>query len=766
MRNSTDLAPRGQFRRRTATLCQGAVAVIGTAMILGIAAVLVSAALRPGGGAQAAVTGGPQLEVPAGLFFDAKRDDGVFEAPLVASDVAIEINGQVARVRVRQRFVNPSKVWLEGIYVFPLPERSAVDRLVMVIGDRRVEGKILEKEVAQKIYDKAAAQGKRASLLTSARPNVFMTKVANVGPGQEILVEIQYQDQAVYDQGRFSYRFPMVVAPRYTPGDQSAPLVKAPDDPAPAAPDAQPIAHKPADPLPVPGAGDLFGPVRHPDDGLANPVKLTVTLDAGQPLAHLDSLYHEVTRTGGDGRPWRIALADGPVPADRDFVLEWQPRASIAAEAAVFGEELDGDAYLLVSLLPPDPETAEAERQPRDLVLVVDTSGSMDGPSIAQARDALRFALGRLQPDDRFNIVQFDNVTYSLFAEVVPATEAYLHIARIYVDALEAGGGTEMRPALAKALREAPTKGRLRQVVFLTDGAVGNEHQLFTTIAGQLGETRLFTIGIGSAPNSYFMRKAAELGRGAHIHIGDVEEVAERMTGLFTKLERPALTDIHTVWPSSDGPKAERYPGTLPDLYSDQPVNFTVRLPGRALDQLSGELRLEGRRGSETWRRRMSLEAVQPAAGVAALWGRARFAEVQDGLYRGRKPAEVREEALAVALKHRLVTAYTSLVAVDDEVVRPDDAILESEEIARNLPHGWSYEHVFGSETKPMPLRQLPPDLLRKAGFGGQAVSLPQTATPAALQALMGSLLVLSAVFILIMTGRTRVRRVLAKYLP
>ena len=755
--------PARAFGRRTAAQCRAAAVVIGAALFAAVVA-----ALSPGLPARAAVsgalTGGSDTEVPAGLFFDAGREGHVFEAPVLASDVAIEINGQVARVKVRQRFVNPSSDWLEGIYIFPLPERSAVDRLVMIIGERRVEGRILEKDEAEKVYRQAAAEGRRASLLASARPNVFMTKVANIAPGAEIQVEIQYQDRAVYDDGQFNYRFPMVVAPRYTPLDQRVPMVRAPSEPAVPSPKAQPIAHglgqeDLAGRADEPRARDLFGPVRHPEEGLANPLSLRITLDAGLPVAQLDSLYHEVRIEGGDGMPWQVALAEGPVPADRDFVLQWSPANTRDAQAAVFAEPLGDDSYLLVSLLPPGDPVEHDIVVPRDLVLVVDTSGSMHGPSIAQARKALFFALDRLRPEDRFNLVQFNSVTSTLFSGVRPASPRNLHVARAYVEALAANGGTEMRPALSFALKETATEGRLRQVVFLTDGAVGNEHQLFTTIAAMIGRTRLFTVGIGSAPNSYFMRKAAELGRGTHSHIGDVQEVGQRMEALFAKLERPALTDISVTWPRIDGLEVERYPATIPDLYSDQPVTFVARLAGQTLDQLTGELIVEGRRAGKAWDQRLRLDDMRAAPGVASLWGRARFGEIQDGLYRGRNPEQVRQDALAVALRHQLVTAYTSLVAVDDEVVRPDSERLKSGEVARNLPHGWDYERVFGPQGGSMELRQMPPDLLRKAGFGGQPVALPQTATSAGLQAVIGVLLVLGGLLMILIVVRSRSAR-------
>jgi Ca-activated chloride channel family protein len=760
----SDHSTQGIFPHRAKAICRAALTVVAatlvTSLLLLLAVLLLPRAVGAAQVADPVVDRAP----PAGLFFKAGREDALLEAPVLKSDVVIDINGEVARVKVRQRFRNPSSVWLEGVYVFPLPERSAVDRLVMTVGERRIEGRILEQQEARRVYREGMAEGKRASLLSSERPNVFVTSVANVGPGEQVLIEIAYQDRAAYEAGRFSYRFPMVVAPRYTPADGAAPLVKAPVRPVGPPVAGQPIAYGPDESEAVladkPRGSDLFGPVRRPEEGLVNPVSLRVLLDAGLPIAQIASRYHPVDiEEHGESR-WLVTLAAGSVPADRDFLLEWRPAIGSTPEAAVFAEQVGGDSYLLVSLLPgqvgAEGATVAPARQPRDLIFVIDTSGSMHGRSIAQAKQALELALERLTPGDRFNVIRFDNETRSLFRMARPADDANLRRAKAYVRSLQAEGGTEMRPALALALDEAPLPGRLRQVVFLTDGAVSNERELFMTIAGRLGEARLFTIGIGSAPNSYFMRKAAELGRGSFTYIGDLREVSARMTALFRKLEQPALTDLSATWPAVLADKVAFHPAALPDLYTGEPVGFAARIEGIPLDELRGELRLDGRRGEAIWQRGLRLAALRPIPGVAAIWARARFADIQDGLYQGRNPAKVRSEAVALALAHRLVTAYTSLVAVDETRVRPEDEALGSAEVPRKLPHGMHYDKVFGAAEQSMPLRSLPAPLLRAAALRGEAIGLPQTATPAEALALSGLALLLLGLAVLIALSRVR----------
>lgn len=779
--------PAGIIPPRVAAGCGQAFTVVLCSLLTAMAMLIATLVLLPGNSIAARAAGVPATQAPnqadseplAGLFFPSGPDGAAFEAPQLSSDVRITVTGMVARVALRQRFTNPSQSWQEGIYVFPLPEKSAVDRLTMTIGERVIAGEILEKEEAKRAYDAAAAAGKRASLLSSERPNVFVTSVANIGPGEEIVIDIEYQDSARYRDGIFSLRFPMVVAPRYTPLEEEPRERPQTVDDETGAPRLEPAAFENED-------RDLFGPVGE----RSNPITLSLHLDPGLALGSLASLYHPIDVETLDERRKVITLQEGSVPANRDFVLEWRPADSTAPQAAVFTEEFEGESYVMMMMTPParpshpeglDPiedEKFQAPILPRDVVFVIDTSGSMHGASIEQAQAALSLAISRLQPQDRFNVIRFNNETYSLFDGVVRVTADSLRRAQAYVNALDADGGTEMRPALLEALamyanvesRDADDRSeeqRVKQVVFLTDGAVGNEAQLFKLIAEKLGETRLFTVGIGAAPNSYFMRKAAEAGRGTFTYIGDPNEVESKMSALLRKLERPALTDIALGWPASAGKKVESYPSTIPDLYQGEPVVVVAKVGEVELADLGGRMLISGRQGGESWQRRASLDAPTQAEGIASLWAREKFEEITDGLYLGRDPVAVRLDALEVALTHQLVTRYTSLVAIDDQPARPEDEALVSREVPRELPEGWDRDKVFGGEILPAPepepaeqralspaappaqkvamrSRQLPSAISGMAAAArGEAVQLPQTATSASLNAIIGLVLLL-----------------------
>ena len=617
---------------------------------------------------------GPVGRVTEGtLFWRSAEQNTPVPAPTLETEVNIVVTGIVARASVRQSFTNPSQAWAEGIYVFPLPEDAAVDRLRMKIGDRLVEGVIQERAAAKAQYEQAKQEGRRAGLVEQERPNIFTTSVANIAPGAAISIEIEYQQTVRYDSGQYRLRFPMVVGPRYIPGSPGA----GPSSGRGWSPDTDRVAD----------ASRITPPVEHPSRGPLNPVSLTVSLDPGVPLARLTASYHAVQTTPlADGR-FRVELARGPVPADRDFELVWQPSTEAAPIATLFTERKGTDAFAILMVTPPASGAPDAPRLPREVIFVLDNSGSMHGASIEQAKAALKLALDRLQPGDTFNVIRFNHTTDAVFSTAQAATAVNLATATRYVGRIKADGGTEMLPAMRQALDGGEHPGRLRQVIFLTDGAVGNEAELFAAIHDRLGDSRLFTIGIGSAPNSHFMREAARLGRGTFTYIGSINEVREKMVALFAKLESPALTDVEIEPVAS----AEIVPERIPDVYLGEPITVALRAPA-----LPTQVVLRGRLGVQVWERALELHPAGEGAGLSSHWASAKIATLLDRRRTGTAEDEIRRSVLDLALTFHLVSPYTSLVAVDVTPVRPGDQSLESHALETNLPDGWDYTAVFG----------------------------------------------------------------------
>ncbi len=644
-------------------------------MLVILLCALISPAVAKAEGPKAEAGVGARRVTEGTLLWRTAADGPLVPAPVLKTDVEMRVTGMVVRATVRQEFTNPAAAWAEGIYVFPLPEDAAVDHLHMRVDDRMIEGVVQERAAAKTTYEQAKQEGKRASLVEQERPNVFTTSVANIPPSASIEIEIEYQQTARYDAGEFRLRFPMVVGPRYIPGVSLAT--------APAGSGCEPDTDE------VPDASRITPPVRHPALGPINPVSLTIELDPGVPLAQIEAPYHTIQVTPLEDGTYRIELGEGSVPADRDFELVWEPAADAAPAAALLTEQDGDDVFALLMVMPPVSEAVQTLRVPREVIFVIDVSGSMHGASIDQAKAALGLALARLGPADSFNVIRFNHLTDSLFASAQRATPPNLQAADRYVGALRAEGGTEMLPALLRALEGQERRGQLRQVVFLTDGAVGNEAQLFTAIRDRLGQSRLFTIGIGSAPNSHFMREAARLGRGTFTYIGSPTEVEAKMVALFHKLESPALTDVRLEL--AGAADAEILPAEIPDLYLGEPVMVTLRthtLPARVV--------LRGRFGPEAWELELPLHEAADGAGLSVHWARAKIAALLETRRDGSHEDDIRQAVIDVALRHHLVSPYTSLVAVDVTPIRPGDERLYSHALETNLPHGWDPTTVSG----------------------------------------------------------------------
>lgn len=722
-----------------------------TIVFLALLVLMLHAVIRPAFGNTPQSQPAPQRpqDAESGRLFFRGDDQSFTPAPLLHSDVRIVVSGMVARSVVTQRFHNPGTTWMEGIYVFPLPHESAVDRLRLTIGERVIVGQIQEREQAARTYQAARAQGQRAGLVEQERPNIFTTSLANIGPDEAVTVEIEYQEALRYDQGAFALRFPLVVGPRYIPGP---PLVADNRGWSPVTTD-------------VPDAPRITPPVRDPAEGPINPVTLRVEIDAGMALAAIESGTHTIAvQDNGNGRA-TVTLKEERVPADRDFVLRWRPAPGAEPGAGLFTETRDSQTHLLVMLMP--PLAGEIAAPPREMIFIIDTSGSMEGTSIRQAKAALHLALDRLKPHDTFNIIQFNSTASVLFGGPQPATRDSLRLAHDYIEALRATGGTEMLPALNLALDGRRDLRRMRQVVFMTDGAVGNEDALFRRIQERLGDSRLFTVGIGSAPNSWFMSRAAQAGRGTYTHIDRIGEVTQRIAALFEKLEKPVLTDLAVAWPA--GVEVETYPSPIPDLYAGEPVVFVGRTAAGAVP--AGSITVTGRANGQPWRRELSLAGHDARPGVSAVWARRKLAALEDSRLDGAEPAHVRNESVKLALAYELVSRYTSLVAVDPAPARPQGAPLASGEMPTNLPAGWTYEPVSGGQhAAAAGAAQHAPARARAASAMAPApmivdqsmtasVTLPQTATPAQIKIILGALAMLVAIALLVWQFRSGGRR-------
>ncbi|MET0295716.1 MAG: VWA domain-containing protein, partial [Phenylobacterium sp.] len=535
-----------------------------------------------------------------------------------------------------------------------------------------------------------------------------------------VLISIEYQAPVRQLGGEFAMRLPLVVGPRYVPPHTLTSGAAAAD------------------------AVSVTAPLANPSLGKSlNPVSITVHLAPGFVPATVISPYHRVA-VREEGRETRtVTLAAGQVPADRDFELRWRS-AGPDPIIGLFRQELSGQHYLMATITPPAAVGA-GQVPPREMVFVIDNSGSMGGTSMAAAKQSLLHALTTLRPEDRFNVIRFDDTMTLLFERPVAATPEQLAVAQRFTEQLEATGGTEMLPALQAALVDDDAPGAaagVRQVVFLTDGDLSNEPEMMAEIAAHGGRSRVFMIGIGSAPNQFLMRRMAEAGRGTYTNIGSGEEVSAKMVALLDRLKAPVVHDLSV---RVEGAPLELTPARLPDLYAGEPLV----LLGKGA-RLEGRLVISGLSGEKPWSQSIDLAAAVESPAIGRLWASRRIAEVEAQRFAGQIEDAAADEAIAgLGLAYGIVTGQTSLVAEDETPSRPAGARLAREDLPLLLPAGWDFDALLGGESQAAPGAGE-----AMAAQPSEPVALPQTATN-----YMSKLIQALGVLLLGLTGLAATRR-------
>jgi Ca-activated chloride channel family protein len=601
------------------------------------------------------------------------------EVPLIHTDAVLDVRGLVASATVTQQYANSTTQPIEAVYAFPLPHDAAVYDMEIRVGNRVIRSVVRERQEAKRVYDAAKSAGKRAALLEEERPNIFTTSIANIMPGDRIDVRIRYVEPLRWEGDHMRIEFPMVVGPRYIPGTQAvghAGIGWASDTDA------------------VSDASRITPVVRHPESRSGHDISVTVDLDSGFDAAAIKSVSHEISvRRLADGRQ-HVELATGNTVPNKDFVLEVKQAGSTQPKAALFLSPArdSGETEFLLAAFPPTVQPGA--RMPVEMLYMIDVSGSMEGTSIQQARGALLQALDRLQPGDRFGILAFSSGYREFSPDPLPATADNLVAARRYVKGLQAGGGTEMLPALQHLMRKPASADYVRHIILLTDGDLGNEEQIFAAMRSDLGNARLYTIAIGSAPNLFLATKMAQFGRGTFTHIADISEIEEQMSRLFARIESPVLTDIRLTFSGVE--VAEVYPEHIPDLFLHQPLLIF----GRITKGSAGTVHLTARAGSDPYEASIAFDASQAAfhPGITTLWARQRVEDLMDQWRHTdeKGQTEIRGSVIAHAIRYNLVTRFTSLVAVEEVVVNPGGQSTTAA-VPAELPAGMQMEKVFGA---------------------------------------------------------------------
>jgi Ca-activated chloride channel family protein len=559
--------------------------------------------------------------------------------PLERLDVRATVTGLVGRVVLTTGFVNSHDTALEATYVFPLPDRAAVTGMKMTAGDRTVEAELQERGQARQAYDDAIAAGRRASIVEEERPDVFTMRVGNIPAGERVTVELSLVGPLVFEDGAATFRFPLVVAPRYVPGTPlSGPSVGdgyADDTDV------------------VPDASRITPPVLLP--GFPNPLKLKIGVEidpAGLELGEVRSSLHTVVSEGNT-----VTVVPGE-RVDRDFVLRLAYAGNSSAALCVPDPDGTGEGTYQLTVLPPEPTSPV---RPRDVVLLLDRSGSMSGWKMVAARRAAARIVDTLTSDDTFAVITFDDRLErpsDLGTGLVAATDRHRFRAVEHLAAVQARGGTEMFEPLREGLGllSDAREGRDPVLVLVTDGQVGNEDQMLRDIAPMINRTRVHAVGIDTAVNAGFLGRLAAQGAGRCELVESEDRLDEAMTHIQRRIGAPVITDV-VVTPGSSLPKLPTaiYPGVPLVAFGryegPAPESFTVR--GRTRD------------GSEWQETVVVRDHTEPA--VRSQWARAALRDLEDRYATGERAVE--PEIVRTSLRFGVLCRFTAFVAVDERVV-------------------------------------------------------------------------------------------------
>ena len=573
--------------------------------------------------------------------------------PLDRIDVTADITGLTSRVELMQDFVNAFDVPLEATYVFPLPDRGAVTRMQMTADGRVIEAQLQEREAARQAYEEAVASGRRASIAEEERPDVFTMRVGNILPGERVSVALTLVYPLSYEDGEATFRFPLVVAPRYIPG---RPLAGA------AAGDGYAD-----DTDAVPDASRITPPVLLP--GFPHPVRLSIDVGvdpAGLRLSGVRSSLHAVSTDDG-----RIRVQPGE-RANRDFILRLRYGAEELTDSLVLVPDADGEegTYRLTVL----PGASPTPARPRDLVLVLDRSGSMGGWKMVAARRAAARIVDTLTSEDRFAVLTFDDRIdrpAGLPGGLVAATDRNRFRAVEHLASVDARGGTELLEPLKQALGMlSGGQGRDAVLVLVTDGQVGNEDQVLRELGRDQPLVRVHTVGIDQAVNAGFLSRLAAAGGGRCELVESEERLDEAMDAIHRRIGAPiayGLT-LHSAGLSTIDQTAS--PARLPDLFPGVPLVVTGRYRGAA----AGSLSLRGTtRAGDGWSTTVAGQR-RDAAAVTAQWARSHVRDLEDRYASssgwGAQPAEDLEKRIVeTSLRFGVLCRFTAFVAVDSRVV-------------------------------------------------------------------------------------------------
>lgn len=573
--------------------------------------------------------------------------------PTLKTEISAQVRGDVATVVVRQVFENPTDQALNAQYLFPLNHDAAVYAMWMEVGSERLRAQIARRAEAKQRFEQARLEGRNASLLRQHRANVFTQDLANLMPGQPITVELHYTQSVPKVDGWYEMVIPLVVGPRFEPPPQTPRIEEAPDA----------VGDGAVDPLPAyPPVFGLSLPATIERERLS----LRIDLDGGVPIESVSSTTHTLSFDTQTKRRWQIGLAQGRAVDNRDFVLRYKLGSARIETAALAQHDARGGFFSL--LIEPPPTAPDASVLPREMVFLLDCSGSMHGAPMEASKVFMREALQHLRPGDRFRIIRFSDRATAFSSTPLPATPGNIARGLAYVAMLQGEGGTMMSRGIEQAFAPPVPAGAVRIVTFLTDGYIGNDAQILSLVRQRIGDARLYAFGVGAGVNRYLLDEISRLGRGFTRYLDPgSEDLHQAASELAARLQSPLLTDLQIDWGGLE--VSEVYPQPLPDLFAGQ----SLRVYGRYVTAGAHEIAVTGLAHGRRARLPLSLQLPaqsRDGEAIPLVWARAaiRDAMASMGLPQA-DDAVLRERVTQLGLDFSLMTRWTSFVAVSESVV-------------------------------------------------------------------------------------------------
>jgi len=601
------------------------------------------------------------------------KEGAEFDLPALKTDLNVDIEGDLAGVTVVQTFINPTQEPLHATYLFPMNKDAAVHGMQMEISDEIVEAKIKKIEKAKNIFKKAKKEGKTASLLTQHRPNMFTQKIANLIPGMPIKITLKYAQTINKVDNEYQLVVPLVVGPRYQPlGSGKAPLVVDQNIAVGVKKVRSDSTYGQWEIESLPKYPSVFGPnAQFQVD--RDRVSIKVSINAGIPITNVYSHTHELDVSGTE-KDKVVTLSEGRTIDNKDFVLNYRLTGK-STQASILTHRKEKDGYFSLLIEPPAvPRNQDITA--REMIFVLDTSGSMSGEPMNASKVFMRSALKTLRPDDYFRIINFGSTSHEFTNSPIRATQNNLYRGQKHIDSLNANGGTEIIPAIKKAFSSPLINRTLRIVVFLTDGYVSNESAVMQLINEKIKGARIYAFGVGTSVNRYLLSEMGRIGHGFARYIDPTEDSEEGAIKFARTLSSPLLTDISIDWNKLN--VSEVTPEIIPDLFSGDSIRIQGKYEGSGLQTIRVNGKVQGREASLPLQFNLPQENFYDASTsvIPLVWARSKISDYMRQLnaksnVSNKNSDELKFKVTTLGLDHSLATKWTSFVAVSRRVVNP-----------------------------------------------------------------------------------------------